>query len=162
MIKKFLQLGSKFFFSLASLLVVFLLMNLLNSESLDIRLYYTGEQARQFLTSLSFKENRVYLITELIDFFLFIPAYTLTLFLGIKQLCSSDRKIWLWAFAPAIFDVIETALIIYALASTANHTYFDWLGLVTFFKWLLALGAVITFFRKLKQQSLSSLFESDS
>jgi hypothetical protein len=154
MIRKISQFDRQFYISLTSLPIIFLLMQIFgHSGSLDIKLYYTGDQARFFLTSLSAEQNRAYLVTELIDFFLFIPAYSLTLFFGIKQLRPLDRKMWLWAFAPGFFDIIETLLIINALISTSNQSYFDWLGLMTFFKWLLGLGAVITFFRNLRQPS---------
>jgi len=123
-------------FSLAAL--AFIMMSVAPKETLDARLYYTWDQATAYLRSLSAAELHNYLTIEYLDLF-FIYKYTRTLHLSLQRVLPAFTMA---AFAPALFDVIETSNVILALHKGKPELILSFLGAITFLKW--ALGAVVT------------------
>jgi hypothetical protein len=140
---------NSFFLLLGLQVLLILSMRLFDvTESLDVKMYYTGDQARAFLQNMNAENRNAYFVNELIDL-LFICAYTASLWIGLRWVYPKDKIMWPLAFAPAAFDLLETLHIIYALKIEGPHLFFDWLGVVTFLKWLLAFGACVALVRGL-------------
>lgn len=110
----------------------------LTRESLDTKLFYSAEFSKNFFTSLAEEQWRAYLFHELIDLFLFLPAYTCLTFLILKKLFVDAQAVWLTALIPGLFDLIETTCIIAYLAKYIAE-FPSWMGYITFAKWATAL-----------------------
>jgi hypothetical protein len=102
--------------------------------SLDVRFYYSGAQARAFLTGLSAAQAHTYLLHEWWDL-LFIAAYS---WIFVKLLRTR------WALLPGALDFVETTMIIGALSGTAVAP----LGVITALKWFTAPLMLILGLRK--------------
>lgn len=107
--------------------------------SLDAKPFYTGEQARALLELLGADGRELYRKTEIADLF-FLTLYTAYLFLAFRGRSAAVR---IAGFAPGLFDLIETSLILYALSTAIDQPYWDWLGIVTALKWVSGVPAVI-------------------
>jgi hypothetical protein len=110
------------------------MMTLGPRATLDMKLYYTGEQARSLLSSFDAHEGNTYFINELFDL-VFISAYSSLFFFGLRKAFPKSRIAGPIALVPGFFDVIETSFILYALRTQGPHPFFDWLGVATFLKW---------------------------
>jgi len=110
-------------------------------ETLDMKLYYSGDQARALLQSFSPTQLHAYFINELFDLLL-MSSYTVLYFIGLTWAFPSRRIFKTLAFVPAAFDFIETSFILYATKFPGPHAFFDWLGYATFLKW--TTGTVLT------------------
>ncbi|MGE3260277.1 MAG: hypothetical protein AB7K68_00715 [Bacteriovoracia bacterium] len=142
--------GEKFFdVKMIALLIglVFLLaaMAALGAPSLDKRLYYTGLEAREFFSRLSAQDAANYRLNEIIDLG-FILLYTFTLVLTFVRLYPRSKLLYWIAFAPAVFDLIETGSILHVLNFGETFPVLSWLGAATFLKWastVVALGLIL-------------------
>ena len=108
-------------------------------DSLDIKFYYTGDQARALMLGFDQMELRKYLATALLDLAL-IFSYTTALVIGLKRVYAS-RTVALAGFLPGVCDFIETAAILYFIVRPGPYAFFDWLGVVTLLKW--TFGAIL-------------------
>ena len=120
--------------ALAASVVLNLLIALLGpGRTLDPSLYYTGDQARAFLAGLGAAGAHRYLTSEALDV-LFTGCYTYLFYAGLARLYPRGRGL---AFVPGLFDNIENAGIMAALATPGHpHAYLDWLGIATCLKWV--------------------------
>ncbi|OFZ30120.1 MAG: hypothetical protein A2622_09730 [Bdellovibrionales bacterium RIFCSPHIGHO2_01_FULL_40_29] len=108
-------------------------------EILDVQLYYTGAAARNFLKALNENDLRLYKTIATLDL-IFLSTYTWGVFFFTKKYFAKIPIIL--TLLPGIFDLIETTAILYALKTTVQQNYFDWLGLITCGKWV-ASGVLI-------------------
>jgi hypothetical protein len=141
--QKFFDL--KMLLLLGSLVFLLLAMLALGAPSLDQRLYYTGLEARKFFAHISLQDAANYRLTEMIDF-AFIGLYTCTLVLSFSRLHSRSPLLYWIAFAPGVFDLIETGTILHILNFGETFPATDWLGVATFLKWMsgaVAIGLLI-------------------
>jgi hypothetical protein len=103
-------------------------------ETLDMKYFYTGDQARALLKSFSESQSQLYFVNELFDL-VFISTYTMALVIAMKRLFPGYKLTAWLSFAPGAFDLIETGTVIYALKTPGSQQYFDWLGFATCLKW---------------------------
>lgn len=113
-------------------------------DSLDVKFYYTGDQARALLESFDNLELKKYFINEIFDLGL-VLSYTGALYIGMRRAYPKKRGAMILAMLPGLCDLVETSFILYALWQPGLHIFFNWLGIVTLLKWLLG-GLVILFF----------------
>jgi hypothetical protein len=114
---------------------LFILMKVFGTQrSLDVKLYYTGDQARALLSGFGEQETKAYFLNEIFDLF-FIFCYSSLFYIGLRRCFPTHRWIWTMAFVPGLFDYVETLMILYALEAKGPHLFFDWLGIATFLKW---------------------------
>lgn len=119
-------------------------------HSLDVKLYYSGDEARALFAALTEADLKAYLTQELFDLGL-IASYTTALFIGLSR--TRPKKTWAkpLAFLPGFFDLVETLTSIGILRFGLPITWLDHLGLFTFVKWSGgALAASALFWPKLK------------
>lgn len=135
----------KMIFLCAAMFLLVASMLALGAPSLDKRLYYTGLEARAFFAKLSLQDAANYRLTEILDL-VFIALYSFALVLGFTRLYPR-KMILLWlAFAPGVFDIIETGTILHILNFGETFPATDWLGVATFLKWasaVVALGMIV-------------------
>jgi hypothetical protein len=113
-------------------------------KSLDVKLYYSGDQARGLLQSFDGIELQKYFINEIFDLIL-IFAYSCAFFVGIQRAFPNYKNLALLGLIPGAFDLFETIAIIYALRTSGPNNFFDWLGVVTFLKWITGVVALTAF-----------------
>jgi hypothetical protein len=127
-------------------LLILIMENFGPSQSLDIKFYYSGAEARALIQNLHAFELKYYFRNELIDL-IFIFTYTSALWIGLRRIFPNNKATATLALLPGFFDLIETIAIIYAVKRPGGpHDFFDWLGVVTSLKWIfvaIAIGAVI-------------------
>ncbi len=117
--------------------------------TLDGQLFYTGEDARLLLSTFTELENASYFKNEIVDLFLILAYSSLFCFSLLKKF---PQKKWVLFFGlvPGLLDLVETSLILYALKFGESFDFFNWLGIVTFFKWcsgLIVFFAIIFLYR---------------
>ncbi|MGZ3692641.1 MAG: hypothetical protein ACXWQO_00105 [Bdellovibrionota bacterium] len=144
----------KMYFLLGGMAFLLLAMLALGAPSLDSRLYYTGQEARQFFAHISAQDAANYRLNEIIDF-VFIGVYTFTLVLSFSRLHSRSPLLYWIAFAPGVFDLIETGSILHILNFGETFPVTGWLGVATFLKWMSALVAVGLLIRGAMKKALS-------
>ena len=116
-----------------------LMLSLGMKNTLDAELYYSQEFFINFFKELSVEQTRMYLRHEILDLG-FMAAYTTFFYLGLKMYAGGSAvKLKYWAFAPVVFDAIETVSIILALSDVVSADDFAWLGVMTFLKWLMVI-----------------------
>jgi hypothetical protein len=131
---------SKFFDRKMSALLLFMALILAGmigfgpKETLDMKYFYTGDQARALLRSFSESQSQLYFVNELFDL-VFIGTYTTALVIAMKRLFPGHKLTAWLSVAPGAFDLVETGTIIYALKTPGSQQYFDWLGFATCLKW---------------------------
>ncbi len=125
------------------LLIALLILSdgMTNSKLLDTRLYYSGAEAREFLNQLNSSDYLTYQMISALDL-IFLGAYTLIICLFLRIWFS--EKAMLFGLIPGVFDFLETSGILYALTTTPQQQYFDYLGAVTFLKWSALLIVLFT------------------
>ncbi len=101
-------------------------------DSLDAKLYYSGNEASLFFSSLSEAAVQKYKNQEVLDLF-FIFFYT-TIFYRLLRLRKPERA-FLLCLIPGILDYSETLSILYYLLNAQSPIPLNWLGYVTFLKW---------------------------
>ncbi len=104
------------------------------SNSLDVKFYYNGDQARALLNGLNETHRHRYLLTEFVDC-VFIVSYSTALFMALTSVFGRGVSIIALSLFPGICDAVETLGVIFALMTSADHSYFDWLGVMTCLKW---------------------------
>lgn len=123
---------------------------------LDSRLYYTAEEALVYLTSLDSEKVSAYLNVNKFDF-AFIFIYTMLLLTSLKKVLSAKKYYRVLGIIPGTLDLIETSAIRTYLKNPAQTYFFNWLGYVTFLKWisgaLILLFFIISFLRQRRLQS---------
>ena len=109
-------------------------------DCLDLKLYYSGEQARALINSFSESDLRVYFLQEILDL-VFLTSYTAFFILMLRRLYPT--KIWLLIFPliVGLSDLVETTVTLLVLKFSNLNVWFDWLGPFTFVKW--ALGSIV-------------------
>lgn len=135
----------KLLFALLGLVIIGVLISLLGpNESLDAKLFYSGDEALNFFQSLTEPAIAKYKNQEILDLF-FILLYT-TVFYRLLRVRKPE-----WAFLlcllPGIMDYSETLSILTYLLNGTSPIPLNWLGYVTFLKWFLGfiLGLYIVF-----------------
>ncbi len=119
-------------------------------ESLDARLYYTGDQARDWIQSLDSVEKKSYFFKEILDL-LFICLYSSLFFQWASRLFKSSTYLSWVGFIPGSFDLIETTAIVFILKQGDSFEILDGLGYITFLKWSSGFVVVLVLgFQKLK------------
>ena len=128
-------------FHVGALVCVGALMIFFGPEnSLDAKIYYTGEEAREFLKGLGDGQSDSYFINELLDL-LFIFLYSTLAFISARRIFKTLAFAPWFALVPGVFDLIETSTILFILKVGDTLLALDNLGLVTFLKW--ATGVVL-------------------
>lgn len=135
---RFFDRPTKILFAMIVLFDI-VLMTIGPRDALDIRLYYTGEQARALLASFDEAQIHRYFVNECIDL-AFIMTYSALLFVCMQKYWRRYRVL---AFLPGFFDLIETVSILIALSTPGQHDFFDWLGVATFLKWTTGAALVV-------------------
>jgi len=110
------------------------------SESLDVKLYYTGDEARALFQRLSESDLNAYFIIELFDL-CYLTSYTGLFLLGLRQMYPRQAGAIALPLIVGASDLIETLAVIGVLKFSVSQTIFDWLGVFTFLKW--TLGAIV-------------------
>lgn len=111
-------------------------------NTLDVKLYYSGDEARALFAGLDAAESRHYFINELFDL-LFIITYTAFLLSSVRHVFARRRIFWsLLAFLPGAFDWVETTSVLYILKAGEPFSLLDYLGIATCLKW--TLGALVS------------------
>ena len=123
-------------------------------DSLDVRLYYSAEEARSFFQGLSEAQRRAYLRNEIFDMG-FMTTYSFLFLCLFQRFCQAYSRFSWVAFVPGILDVVETGSIIAVLVGVLKETP-SWLGVVTCLKWVTgAVFLLFILFRWIKQRSFS-------
>lgn len=122
-------------FLLGGVFIIYILMASFGPhDSLDARLYYSGNEARSLFESFGASELKAYFINEIFDLVL-IVCYTAALYLGLRRLYSTSVRMTLIPLIAGGADFIETSAIISVLKFSLSPGVFDWLGVFTFIKW---------------------------
>jgi len=132
------KVGIIAFATLALSGIAILIVGTLNS--LDVRFYYTAQQADDFLRSLSPLESQRYLRTELLDL-IFLSSYSVLLAFSMRRLYPSKIFLAWYAIIPGVFDLAETMTIILLLAKWISYPP-PWLGLATCLKWTIGASVI--------------------
>lgn len=120
------------------------------NQSLDVKLYYSGEEARQWFSALTLQEEHSFFLNELVDL-AYIVLYSI-LFYGMFP----PTPIRYIAFIPGVCDFIETGFQMFYLQTKDYSAVFDWLGFFTCMKWVslvLVLTTALFLFIKNKNYS---------
>lgn len=108
------------------------------SNTLDVRFYYTFEEAVTFFISLSDETGFRYLVKELLDL-VYICLYSGLFKRGIRHFIFPNYPKLFISLIPGLLDVIETLSIIFVLIGFASFDVLTILGFVTCLKWSSAL-----------------------
>lgn len=150
-IKEFFDM--KMFSLLLSLVLLVIVMFVLGSpHSLDARFYYNHLEALDFLSNLSWAQNKSYRMVLYVDLFL-IYKYTRALTLGASRVFPQNTKAVLCFLAPGLLDVIETSNILWVLHSGDLQKLFPYLGVVTCLKWISGAAVTAVLFYRLFKNS---------
>jgi hypothetical protein len=120
---------------------------------LDVRFYYTYEQAVSYLQGLTELQKQNYLYAELFDLW-FLTNYTWLWFLALKKYLPNKGRLWI-AFIPGSLDLFETGLILFYLLNKEIVSTHQLLPALSSLKWFfgflipLYLGGMI-FWRRAK------------
>lgn len=102
---------------------------------LDTRLYYSNEEAIQYIKSLSRKDTYRYLLTEIFNLILVVTS-TVLLYLSLKRFYIKKTKLKYLALVPGALALYEASTLISVLTDQAELKAYPWLGLIALFKWL--------------------------
>lgn len=125
-------------------------------DSLDVKLYYTGKQARTLLESFDASELSAYFANEIFDL-IFLSGYTWALAIVLQRVFHFKSWTLFLPLTVGIFDLIETFVILAVLNSLAPAKLLDWLGIFTFLKWSVGSVAVICVVGGLIQLKLDTM-----
>lgn len=115
-------------------------------QKLDARIFYSFAEAVNYLMSLTEIQKREYLFAEFFDFW-FMTNYTWINFLAAKKVRVKSQLLWV-AFVPGVLDLFETILIVYFLHFRQFTFWHDLLPVLSFLKWLSAIGLIIFLVQK--------------
>ena len=121
-------------------------------DKLDTRFHYSTEEARLFFEQLGPVEKQNYFYAELLDLG-FMGIYGLLSYLLLKRFFSGRFAFLL--FMPALWDFIETVLIMMKLSNlNINFLFLSW---ASTFKWLsgVCLGLSVIY-RYLKSREIDA------
>jgi hypothetical protein len=118
-------------------------------DCLDIRFFYTGEVAKNYLNSLTPSMHESYIRQCLLDivFIHFYTSFAAHQFGKSSLLFFEPQKVVYLKFLPLVpgaLDFIETSSILWILVSQKIPESLDWLGYVTAAKW--SSGGVLILF----------------
>jgi|GEM_PF-3653894 len=120
------------------------------SDILDARFYYSAREATGFFAALEPPQNKIYLEHELLDL-VFLSSYTALFGTLAKRVFPNSSSLQFFAFAPGLFDLIETGSIMAILLGSSPGIFVGWLGVVTCCKWIAgSLFAIAIFVRYLR------------
>jgi hypothetical protein len=105
------------------------------AQILDLRIYYDALQAKTYILGLSEFEHTRYVLTEVLDLF-FIFLYTSVFWLVVNSTESKLKQRIHLVFVPGLIDLTETLLILMALLVNISDPIYEWLGRITFAKWI--------------------------
>jgi hypothetical protein len=111
-------------------------------ESLDIRFYYSADEAKSFFQNLSPSETRAYLQNEFFDVGFFV-TYSFLLFCWFQRVYRAYPRHSFIALIPGMFDLVETSVIIAVLVGLIKEPP-TWLGMTTCLKWTTGAFFVLT------------------
>ncbi len=121
-------------YCLASLLVSGLAIHFCGfGGPLDMKFYYSENEAIRFFGGLTGVEVTTYLRHELFDF-LFLICYSALLYRTLKHLFPDQSFYRVLGIAPGVFDLIETSTITLILIGVIPAAP-TWLGFMTCAKW---------------------------
>jgi hypothetical protein len=103
------------------------------TETLDQKLYYSGDDARALWLSFSNWHLQTYFANEIADLFL-IASYSSLFYITLRKVSKSPEYL-LVALIPGFFDLIETLSVMLILKFPEYGQILNWLGTVTLFKW---------------------------
>ena len=134
-------------------------------NSLDARIFYTGEESMAFFNALSSDDWHKYVRTEMMDLF-FLTTYTSLSISFMKGLYPAKKILHGIAIIPGFFDLIETSTIILFLVKASDSTLKEWLsvfpswmGYITCAKWMTGLVVVaILLFGLIKNKKAKQVF----
>ena len=131
-------ISTKVVMLLVSFILTGIVMHILSpAHKLDVRPYYTFEQATSYLENLSELEKKNYFSAELFDLW-FMLNYTWLLLIVWKK--NVIRKKTLWpAFLPGIMDLFETTLILNYLHNREFSSVYQLLPVFSSLKWFLVI-----------------------
>lgn len=111
-------------------------------DSLDMKLYYSGEQARVLFKTFSDSDLKAYFMNEIFDLCLLI-SYTFVFLILLQRIYS--RQIWtvVLPLIIGISDFIETTVILSVLKFSVSQSVFNWLGIFSFLKWSIGLLVIL-------------------
>ena len=122
--------------SLSTAAVATLLVHISPQITLDAQLYYTGDYARTIFANYSSTDLKSYFHTELLDL-LFILLYTWTLMTALGRMCKWRIIAFYIPILLALLDLTETIAVIFILLNLISQQNLNWLGYVTFLKWIM-------------------------
>ena len=126
-------LKNKIFWLCLSLMVTGVIMKSLSPPNkLDVRYWYSIEEAKSFLFGLSPEQSRLYLFGEFFDFW-FMINYSWILYIILKKK---------FVFIIGVLDFFETFLIVTFLISNEFMSVMNLLPVFSFLKWNLAIVMV--------------------
>jgi hypothetical protein len=128
--------------SLILLVLLGIMMSLGAHNTLDARLYYSAQEARDLFVVMTAPEREAYFKTEIFDL-LFICSYTALFIVLFGKLFPRNLFFLYLAIVPGLCDLIETSAILYALKFAEPLYAFDWLGIFTWLKWVIGAAVVI-------------------
>lgn len=111
-------------------------------RALDVKFYYSANEARDFLRSMDAAEAAAYLRNEILDLG-FLSTYSALSRSFMCRFYPSNRALHIWALVPGFFDLIETSAIIWLLLHPESNPP-GWLGVTTCLKWLTGATVIAT------------------
>jgi hypothetical protein len=109
-------------------------------ETLDLKFYYSGAEARALLAGYDLDTAWSYFVNEFFDLLLII-AYSAALAHGFSKFFARGSPFFALALLPGFLDIAENTGAVYALSTPGPHAYLDAMGTVTALKWLSGLAA---------------------
>lgn len=102
--------------------------------SLDMRPYYSFQEASNYFNHLSVEMSYAYLIKEFLDLGL-IALYSGLFKRGVRKfIFPNPPKLFIFLI-PGFFDLIETVSIILILKNLISHSILGILGVISLLKW---------------------------
>ncbi|KYG63208.1 hypothetical protein AZI86_16015 [Bdellovibrio bacteriovorus] len=114
-------------------------------EGLDLKFYYSGDEALRILSALSSEQRQRYLRIESLDF-IYLSIYTSLLMWNLRKV--GGARLMFLGTLPAIFDVAENLCIMHWLSSPGEHFYLGFLSFLTMAKWSFGFSWTVLFFAK--------------
>lgn len=117
----------------------------LGSDILDMRFFYTSQEAAHYFLNLSPEKAQSYFSHELTDL-AFLTSYTALSFFGVEIFFSKKSNLKWLALIPGLFDLCETCGILVTLKMGPPFNAISWLGIATLLKWTTGAVFFILFF----------------
>lgn len=127
----------------------------LGNDILDMRIYYTSEDAAKYLLNLSLEKANLYFDHELFDL-LFLTSYSALFFFSFEGLFPHASSLKWITVLPGLFDLFETTGILVALSFGPKSLTMCWLGIFTLLKWLSGLVVVLVLLSRTVYRGIST------